>query len=192
MNVEKIEIEFLSHKTNNFIDVDVLNFKNVLKTTETIDSKNNKIKLEIFPLTEDNLIVELIFQGKKNNDTCVDKAGNIIDDTFLETKKISFDNITVDFEILSNLVSYLPMYSTQELHYLKKNNISIEELKNHNFKFYYNGKLSFNLINSYWEYNKFLHSGLEQGTNKKQYNQLGLYDKQDIEELNRLLNDLSK
>jgi hypothetical protein len=191
MNVKTIEIEFLSHRTNNFFDVDVLNYKNFAKTSEILDSKNKKIKLEIFSLDENN-IIELIILGKKNNDTIIDKNGNILDDTFLETKKILIDNINSDFKTLLNLSSYLPMYSEQELHYLKKNNINTSELKNHDFKFYYNGKLSFNLKNFYWDYNKFLHSGLEKGIHKKQYNQLGLYDEEDIEELNRLLNDLSK
>lgn len=192
MNVEKIEIEFLSHKTNNFFNVDVLNHKDFLKSDNLIDSKNKKIKLEIFSIKKDSFIIELMFYGKTNRDTQIDKNGNILDDTFLETKKILFDNININLDIILPLTSFVPFYSEQELQYLKKNNINLQERAQHNFNFYYNGKLSFNLKNFYWEYNRFLNSGYDYYNKKTKYSHLGMYEESDIQELNRLLNELSK
>jgi hypothetical protein len=173
------------------MDVSISNFKNFQKDIIDIDSQNKKINLTVDIRENYFKTFEFIINGKRNNDTVVDKDGNISDDTFVSTTNILIDNIKLDFKILSNMVVYVPEYSPQQLEYLIKNNIDTKQLVNHNFNFYYNGKITINLENFYLEYNRFVHSGLEHVDKRKQH-LLGLYDKKDIIELNTLLNDLSK
>jgi len=173
------------------MDVHLPNFQKVHKDADNIDAQNRKINFTVDIKEHDIKTFELLIDGKRNNDTSVDKDGTIIDDTFLRTTNILIDDIKLDLKILSNMVVYIPEYSPQQLEYLTKNNINTKQLSNHNFHFYYNGKIQMDLENFYLQYNKFVHSGL-QNVDKRKQHQLGLYDKEDINELNTLLNDLSK
>jgi hypothetical protein len=193
MDVKDIKIEFLTHKVNNFFDLNVLEQKNVNKKFSSVDEKNKKIYLEIKIIHNVDQIKIHVY-GKKNKDTILNNEGKIIDDTYIKIENIWFDNIKLNLHFLESFVTFKPTYSEQEILFINQNNIEFNnKMYQHNCKFYYNGELTFKIgKNFYWNYNKVLCSNLTKNDNRLKYTDLGMHEDKDLEELNRMFNELSK
>ena len=111
-----------------------------------LNKGNNMLEFDIIPNEQNVLKIHHIF--KTNNDTVVDKEGNIVADKAIELKSISIEQIKILDTVLYNKPYYVKWPDNLKQDFLNKGEEIPEYIKNTLF-FGFNGYYEFDFIGDF-------------------------------------------
>lgn len=187
--VKEIKLSIKIFQTHNILNVACIENHRVTEIDESIDESSRHKIIDINLIPDTNLI-SLNMYGITDDDTKIDKNGNITAVAYFDIENIWIDEILIEKWAVSKLYKFFPQYSDNQINFFKNYNRPIEEYIQDESQFYCNGLLQLDLTDFFINYSNILNNSLLNYNHWVRDSHLGVVKESKFTELKKIINSL--